>query len=217
MSDKPVNDAPAPAQKTQPQPVPNLNNLSRLSESSTGDWERGKPSGNARSPKTSTSVLEQTNAKLNDLAIGDSPAQAPRAANVQSGFVPEPSQHRAQSPLHPRLQREGYGFRPASGASTPTGSQIHQSPLVSALPTDDKELEDEEMNTRLNDEVRNALKEPATSIATTTTSNELLPPGGIADANGLGWPGMHLANEPIRLTDSQAHSPPTPVDSRGEG
>lgn len=193
MSGKPVSES---SSKAQPQPVPNLSNLSRLSESSTGDWERGKPSGNARSPKTTTSVLEQTGAQLNKLSIGDkqpqaSAAAAARPSHVQTGFVPDASQQRSQSPLHPRLQREGYGFRPASGASTPTGSHANPlSPSVGAQSTDDKELEDEELNAQLNDEVRNALKEPVGVVASTSTSTELLPPGGIADANGLGWPGM---------------------------
>lgn len=189
MSGKPVNET---SSKAQPQPVPNLNNLSRLSESSTGDWERGKPSGNARSPKATTSVLEQAGAQLDKLSIGDKPPQAAaaRAAHVQTGFVPD-AEKRSQSPLHPRLQREGYGFRPASGASTPTGSHANPlSPSVGAQSTDDKELEDEELNAQLNDEVRNALKEPVSTLATTSASTELLPPGGIADANGLGWPGM---------------------------
>lgn len=188
MSGKPVNENPA---KAQPQPVPNLNNLSRLSESSTGDWERGKRSGNARSPKTSTSVLEQTSAQFSKLSVGDKSSQAARPTSVQNGFVPEASQQRSQSPLHPRLQREGYGFRPASGASTPTGIQANPlSPTVGAQSTDDKEIEDEELNAKLNDEVRNALKEPVSAVASTSQQTEVLPPGGIADANGLGWPGM---------------------------
>lgn len=191
MSGKPVSEA---SSKAQPQPVPNLNNLSRLSESSTGDWERGKPSGNARSPKSTTSVLEQTGAQLGKLSIADQAAQGARAAHVQTGFAPESAQQLAHSPLHPRLQREGYGFRPSSGASTPTGSHANPlSPSVGAQSADDKELEDEELNEQLNDEVRNALKEPVTTIASTSAATELLPPGGIADANGLGWPGMFLA------------------------
>jgi hypothetical protein len=89
----------------------------------------------------------------------------------------------ARSNLFPRQQREGYGFRPASGASTPV-------PLTSppAGRQDEAEGAEEQnaIDAQFNDDVRRALQQPA-SLA--VGANALIPEGGIADAEGLGWPG----------------------------
>jgi GTP cyclohydrolase I len=102
-----------------PVQVPNMANLSALSESSTGSWERGRQSANARSPPA-TSVLDDAYAKMRGLDIGAS-AAAPRAPAAASSSTTK----EALRVIYPRTPREGYGFRPASGASTPTGTGAH--------------------------------------------------------------------------------------------
>lgn len=172
-----------PVSRSKPQNIPNLSNLSLLSESSVGSWERGRLHSNARSPPTHSSILSSAHddARPSSLvttmsvasAVGKLPAQAleegskgqstvdastptsaaqqPYPDQSQSGksrttiehitgqrtATPTPSStgpasasstrpthidFASQPPaLYPRQAREGYGFRPASGASTPTG------------------------------------------------------------------------------------------------
>lgn len=166
-----------PVSRSKPQNIPNLSNLSLLSESSVGSWERGRLHGNARSPPTHPSILSSANdtARPSSLvttmnaasATGKLPAQvieegdkgqstvdastatsaqqqhsqsgksratvehitgqaapapAPTAATTASVSRPTHIDFASQPPaLYPRQAREGYGFRPASGTSTPTG------------------------------------------------------------------------------------------------
>ncbi|TXT13673.1 hypothetical protein VHUM_01040 [Vanrija humicola] len=160
-------------------------NLSALSESSVGSWERGRQSANARSPPA-TSVLDDAYAKMRGLDIGASAAAPPPSATAAAA-APAAASSSKEAPrvIYPRTPREGYGFRPASGASTPTGTGAHlRSPAIAAQTTDDADLEADEAaeDAKLNDEVRNALKEPVTAPAPAA------PAAGIADAEGLGFP-----------------------------
>lgn len=84
-------------------------------------------------------------------------------------------------PLYPRTPIEGYGFRPHSGASTPTGTG---SSLGFTQAASETVAQDEDK--RLNDEVRAALTAPP---QLSVGREAQLPEGGIADAEGLGWPG----------------------------
>ncbi|WOO81398.1 GTP cyclohydrolase 1 [Vanrija pseudolonga] len=173
-----------------PVQVPNMANLSALSESSTGSWERGRQSANARSPPA-TSVLDDAYAKMRGLDIGTSAAapRAPAPAPAPAPAAASSSTKEAPRVIYPRTPREGYGFRPASGASTPTGTGAHvRSPAIAAQVTDDADVEaDEEeaaADANFNDEVRNALKEPVAAPPASAASAG----SGIADAEGLGFP-----------------------------
>lgn len=190
--------------KATPLTVPTRQNLDRLSESSTGDWERGRSSQNARSP-TQPSTLE---AHMKSMRLNKAPAVPSTGAAVKP---PAPSSiasagsagsasgsAAARSHLFPRQQREGYGFRPASGASTPV-------PLTSP-PAGEVEPEHEEgsaeVDAQFNDDVRRALQQPA-SLA--VGANALIPEGGIADAEGLGWPGELLAESADKYSAKRTH------------
>ncbi|KAL1411090.1 hypothetical protein Q8F55_002040 [Vanrija albida] len=169
-----------------PVQVPNMANLSALSEASVGSWERGRQSGNARSPPA-TSVLDDAYAKMRGLDIGasSSPAAPPATAAATAAPTASASSKDAHPRvIYPRTPREGYGFRPQSGASTPTGTGAHvRSPAIAAQVTDDADVEAEE-DAKLNDEVRNALKEPVAAPPAAAA----VPASGIADAEGLGFP-----------------------------
>lgn len=151
-------------------PIPHLSGLNQLSDSSTGSWERGRTSGNARSP-TNTSVLD-AQSKLSGMSLSEKPAGPSSISSTQSN-----QSSSRPSVLHPRKPLEGYGFRPASGASTPTGGL--RSPPSGVPPVDDEVVEAE-----FNEEVRRALQEPD-QVA---PAESPIPEGGIADEEGLGWP-----------------------------
>ncbi|CAK9784537.1 GTP cyclohydrolase I [Cutaneotrichosporon oleaginosum] len=173
--------------KAAPLTVPTRQNLDRLSESSTGDWERGRSSQNARSPtQPSTIEAHMKSMSLSKAAAAPSSGSATRPAAPSSiasvGSTGSASgSAAARTNLFPRQQREGYGFRPASGTSTPV-------PLTSP-PAGEVEPEypegSAELDAQFNDDVRAALQQPA-SLA--VGANALIPEGGIADAEGLGWP-----------------------------
>lgn len=180
--------------KATPLSVPKINNLDRLSESSTGDWERGRTTHNARSP-TQASVLETHMSGLN---INKTPTAPSASQSTPTPHAAVPSSSASvgsvgsasgstRSNLVPRLAREGYGFRPASGTSTPV---MLRSPPTEAQPTDDSEVSQEadepELDSSFNEDVKRALQQP-TSLS--VGANALIPEGGIADAEGLGWPG----------------------------
>lgn len=145
------------AEGSAPTPIPNLSNLAHL-ESSTGSWERGPSNMNARSPP-STSVLE---AQMQAIAVSASPVSPTSGAGPSS----------APRAIFPRTPREGYGFRPQSGASTPALAE--------------PEEQDAEADKKFNAEVRAALIKPAT---VPVGADAKIPEGGIADVHGLGWPG----------------------------
>lgn len=135
-----------------PQNIPqkNLSNLQQL-ESSTGTWERGRSNLNARSPEA-TSVLES---KMQAIALETGGAHKAAVAGSSRG------------PLYPRTPREGYGFRPSSGANTPTKQR------------------EEFLDKNFNDDVRAALS----GTGTTSESQPESVSDSVADAEGLGWPG----------------------------
>ncbi|ORY28297.1 hypothetical protein BCR39DRAFT_535357 [Naematelia encephala] len=194
---------PTSSPKAIPSPTPNLHTLHRLSESSTGDWERGGSSANARSPPSDTHSLR-------DYVKGKGTAAAAALPNLQSPL----RQTSPQIHLPPRYPRDGYGFRPASGQSTPT-SQPSASPLSNAnmnpssastlipgfspyvaVPDasyrngggDDEDLDhiDRTNMEDLRDEVRGELVRMDGSGPEVQVGN--LAGGGIADEEGLGWP-----------------------------
>lgn len=181
--------------------MPTQSKLDHLSESSTGDWERGRTTSNARSP-TQPSVLD---AHMAGLTLDH---KTPRATTAPQSSAP-PASHPAapssiasvasaasggsggstsgrSSNLFPRQPREGYGFRPASGASTPV---VLRSPPTEPQYSDETEIQQgdvDELDSQFNADVKRALQQPA-SLA--VGANALIPEGGIADAEGLGWPG----------------------------
>lgn len=174
-----------------PKNVPNLGNLSRLSESSTGSWERGRMAGNARSPPDSSTLL--ANLSLNDQA-------KPQRSNAAPSRIPLGEGRSAQ---YPRQQREGYGFRPRSGHSTPL-DEGHQGPFSPILKpvaqaqrtrTEEEEDEDEKYGYHQPDrisvgELRQGVKEGLERREGEGEGSMVVKSPGIADADGLGWPGM---------------------------
>jgi len=153
-----------PSEGSKATPIPNLNKLVQL-ESSTGAWERGPSNLNARSPP-STSVLED---RMRAISVSTEAAGAAAAGPGPSTASASAAAPRA---IFPRTPREGYGFRPSSGASTPQLTE----------PTE----QDAEADKKFNAEVRAALTKPATIGIGAAAA---IPEGGIADAEGLGWPG----------------------------
>lgn len=158
-------------------PIANVKNLNQLSDSSTGSWERGRTSANARSPPNTNAVLSDAQARMGglSLAAGASdkpvvPGQSAASASAQSASRP--------TALYPRKPLEGYGFRPTSGASTPTGGL--RSPPSGVPP------EEAEADAGFNEQVRLALQ-PQPEAEAEATGDEV--PAGIADQDGLGWPG----------------------------
>lgn len=207
MSDSPTNAnhtsrLPRPIPKaTSPKNVPNLGNLSRLSESSTGSWERGRMAGNARSPPDASTLLA-------DLSLNDQ--AKPQRTNAGPNRIPLGE---ARSAQYPRQQREGYGFRPRSGHSTPLeeGGQGPFSPILKPVSqaqapapaqrsrTEEEEDEDEKYGYHQPDrisvgELRQGVKEGLQRRQETEGEGSMVvKTPGIADADGLGWPGMCLA------------------------
>ncbi|WVQ98928.1 GTP cyclohydrolase I [Kwoniella sp. CBS 9459] len=221
-------------QSARPIPAQNLNNLSILSESSTGSWERGRMHGNARSPPTHPSLLKEGlplhppagKAKLPESATtsttdsssvggaaGASYSQPRPWPASQELSRPNPSTGRVNFPPGPQYSRqakEGYGFRPTSGSSTPTGT--HQShgglnypfPMIGSSATgssrrtrnDDDDDADHRPDGRTMDELRsevrgeleeNGLIEAARGVVQ-GQGQEQAEGRGIADEEGLGWP-----------------------------
>lgn len=201
MSESPTNASrlprPIPTSKSPNQQTPNLGNLSRLSESSTGSWERGRMSGNARSPP------EQSNApSLASLSLND-PTSRPSL-----GLPRPPASDRSASSSGTtklaRPQREGYGFRPRSGQTTPAETESSHGPFSPVLNpvkngfTSRREEEDEDEDLKYGyhqpdrisvGDLRQGVKEELSRQGGQEGSLVIQGPG-IADAEGLGWPGQ---------------------------
>lgn len=204
---------PRPSGSPKAIPMPNLSNLSLLSESSTGPWERGRMHHNARSPPTQSNMLETKAAEGSPLRPSHpqskdiSPTQRP---NHPGRMVMPPGSS------HYRQQREGYGFRPASGSSTPSGlySGSLFSPFLDVTPNgsssrsmqngaDDERDGRDEMDhlpdvrsmEQLREEVRSELENGlGNGIHVRPGTDGLATQGhGIADEEGLGWPGDSLS------------------------
>ncbi|OCF36622.1 GTP cyclohydrolase I [Kwoniella heveanensis CBS 569] len=217
-------------QSARPIPTQNLNNLSLLSESSTGSWERGRMHGNARSPPTHPSLLKDglplhppiagaagsakstTTTESSGAGAGAGGAYTqPRPWPASQGLSsPNPATGRVNFPPGPhytRQAKEGYGFRPTSGSSTPTGTGQNQSglnypfPMTSSstgssrrLRNDDDDDADHRPDGRTMDDLRsevrteleeNGLIEAARGVVQGQDQAE---GRGIADEEGLGWP-----------------------------
>ncbi|KAK4687047.1 GTP cyclohydrolase IA, partial [Tremellales sp. Uapishka_1] len=173
MSNPPLPSAGQP----RPIPTPNLSNLSLLSESSVGSWERGRLHGNARSPPTASQML-------------------PSVGDIGGGSYPTPSNSFTTLTSPPKIElparqpREGYGFRPASGANTPTANGA---------------MAPEEEDDSFNEQVRNALQNKSRLAASSSrliSQGGIIPGQGIADAEGLGWPAK-MTHQRLHHSESQ--------------
>jgi GTP cyclohydrolase I len=167
--------------------------------------------GNARSPPDNSSLLA-------DLSLNDS--KLPTRPNAARSPLNE-----ARSAQYPRQQREGYGFRPRSGHSTPLeeGGQGPFSPILKPVAQatrartreDEEEDDDERYGYHQPDrisvgELRQGVKEGLQRRDEGEGEGSMVvKTPGIADADGLGWPGMscthaHMDLE-LGLTNSQIH------------
>lgn len=199
MSESPTNTSRLPRPiptTTSPRHVPNLGNLSKLSESSTGSWERGRMAGNARSPPDTT-----TGPSLSNLSLNDSPRQS-------LGLPRPPIADRTGSVSKiPRPQREGYGFRPKSGQTTPAEPESSQGPFSPVLkpvktasrPRNDEEDDEDDDDLRFGyhqpdrisvGDLRQGVKEELSRQGQKGSGSLVVQGPGIADADGLGWPGQ---------------------------
>ena len=204
-----TDKASQPIKASSPKAIaPNLNALSDLSSSSTGRWERGAQTNNARSPPTHPSVLSERAARrdkekqAHPLQFGGSETvpTPPTTANRGPGQVAMPP----GAPIYPRQAREGYGFRPASGQSTPTGLGGNHSfapfPSMGHSRHDEDDMDhrpDGRSMASLQAEVRQELIEGGLIEGSDDEVAELqrateglgIASGGIADEQGLGWAG----------------------------
>ncbi|WVQ71871.1 GTP cyclohydrolase I [Cryptococcus sp. DSM 104548] len=208
----PADDNNAAPQSARPIPSQNRNNLDLLSESSTGSWERGRMANNARSPPTRSAHLSES-LGATSAAPGESGNPRPWPEDKKLSR-PNPATGRQAfptAPHYPRQPREGYGFRPASGQTTPTnpaaGSANYPFPSTSRAGTSlnaRQEEDDDDMDHRpdgktmaeLQGEIReelvkdgldhDSLVNAAKGIVGTGGSSGYI--AGIADEHGLGWP-----------------------------
>ncbi|WWC60910.1 GTP cyclohydrolase I [Kwoniella dejecticola CBS 10117] len=248
---------PTVSSSARPIPIANLNNLSLLSESSTGSWERGRMHGNARSPPTATSLLRESgqglsgapapgsssaavygeptnninninntnnNSNLNKPWPSDKGLSRPDPSTGRVKFQPQPD-----IPHYTRQPREGYGFRPTSGSSTPTittPAQLSENshsennlnypfPNTQRPRTDYNDADDDGDDHRsdgrsmdeLRGEVRSELEkngllvQAARGVVSDVGAGAGAEGGGIADEEGLGWP--------AKSTHLRLHSSPT--------
>ncbi|WWC69259.1 GTP cyclohydrolase I [Kwoniella pini CBS 10737] len=209
---------------SRPIPIANLNNLSLLSESSTGSWERGRMHGNARSPPNSTKLqLEGTTGTSSSSSGGenkpwpsDKGLSKPDPSTGRVKFKPQPD-----IPLYTRQAREGYGFRPTSGSTTPTTTSssinnnnnlnypfpVIQRPKSNYNDQNDDDGDDHRPDGRSLEELRGEVREELSKnglliqAARDVVNDVGVEGGGIADEEGLGWP--------AKSTHLRLHSSPT--------
>lgn len=156
--------------------------------------------GNARSPPENS-----TGPSLSNLSLNDSPRQS-------LGLPRPPTGDRTGSVSKiPRPQREGYGFRPKSGQTTPAEPESSQGPFSPVLnpvktasrPRNDEEEdvdEDEDLKYGYHQpdrisvgDLRQGVKDELSRQGGKGSSSLVVQGPGIADADGLGWPGQsHL-------------------------
>ncbi len=202
----------------QPRPIPKAREakLDALSESSVGSWERGKVANNARSPPSAPSILIGLDSS-SDASARPSYKQQDKyvlsskfphsnvggvGGKVNTRVPPSGSQGPEQKVIYPRTAREGYGFRPASGASTPTGTSTgHQLGSSLGVGSDSREevsneIDDQEatiedrQDEEFNEQFKKALKGIGGQSGTSDAgSSGYLNGSSIADEEGLGWPG----------------------------
>lgn len=164
---------PAPGQAL-PIPQKAAENLTALGESSTGSWERGRLHGNARSPPEQTRL------------VGSKALQEVDAKYTRS--------------FSERPQREGYGFRPTSGSSTPLTEGAPSTSLAWPGRQQQPAKTEQEEGEQILDISPSALN----SIRSLNLGGSGLPRSGletpIPDAHGLGWPGESTLCVRSRLT-----------------
>lgn len=139
--------------------------MAALGESSTGSWERGRLHGNARSPPEQTRL------------VGSKALQEVDAKYTRS--------------FSERPQREGYGFRPTSGSSTPLTEAAPSTSLAwPGRQQQPAKAEDEE-----GEQVLDISPSALDSIRRLGLAGSGIPRSGmetpIPDAHGLGWPGKY--------------------------
>jgi GTP cyclohydrolase I len=200
-----------------PIPQQRAANLSALGGSSTGSWERGRLGGNARSPPGPT----------NPLSSSPSLARASVSLRNDEGEPEEEHKERLKGSkalqevdakytrsFSERPQREGYGFRPASGTSTPNVEVPSQ---TLAWPGRYQAKNEEKEGEQVLDISASALN----SIRGLNLGGSGAPRSGmetpIPDAHGLGWPGWCLVVQAIRLLlttpFSKVNPPPLALDT----
>lgn len=225
----PLADSRASPQSPRSIPTANLNNLSLLSESSTGSWERGRMAGNARSPPTNSILADSLAAGVAPVAAGVNVVEGGNdlspssgAKSLRSGGAypqpqrpwpadkglsrPNPATGRVSFPSVPqyaRQAREGYGFRPRSGQTTPTtgaeASLTYPFPSTSSSrvprPKEDDDDLDHRPDGKSMDELRDEVREELDKQGLVQAAKGVVEPhmgiSGIADEEGLGWPGKY--------------------------
>jgi hypothetical protein len=188
-------------------PIPNVQNLHNLGNSSTGTWERGEQTINARSPPTHPAHLLQLTSSTLSSRRDAAPLTRPHLPNL---------------PSEPTI-RPGYAFHPRSGPSTPTTTGPVFSPFIHVpvgggnarasgsgssglnmgrITADDDDDEDHPGRRETVDQlregvkadlIRNGLGEDGSGIQVlpgTEGMSSLAIANGIADENGLGFAGM---------------------------
>lgn len=160
--------------------------------------------GNARSPPDNS-----TAPSLSNLSLNDSPRQGlglPRpVVSDRSGSVTK----------IPRPQREGYGFRPRSGQTTPAEPESSHgpfSPVMKPVKTasttrEDDDDEDDDLKYGYHQpdrisvgDLRQGVKDELSRQGQKESSLVVQGPG-IADAEGLGWPGQSNCRSRVGLID----------------
>lgn len=153
-------------------------------------------SGNALSPPDKAASPSLANLSLND------PSSKP-SLGLPRPAAAERSTSSSATHKVPRQQREGYGFRPRSGQTTPAETESAQGPFSPVLNpvkngfTTRREEEDEDEDLKYGyhqpdrisvGELRQGVKEELSRQGAQEGSLVVQGPG-IADAEGLGWPG----------------------------
>ncbi|OWZ65307.1 GTP cyclohydrolase I [Cryptococcus neoformans] len=222
----PLADSRAAPQSPRSIPTANLNNLSLLSESSTGSWERGRMAGNARSPPTNSILAESLAAGIAPVAAGVNVVEGGNDSSASSGAKglraggaypqpqrpwpadkglsrPNPATGRVSFPSAPqytRQAREGYGFRPKSGQTTPTtgaeASLTYPFPSTSSSRVPRPREDDDDLDYRPDgksmDQLRGEVREELDKQGLVQAAKGVVEPhmgiSGIADEEGLGWP-----------------------------
>lgn len=159
--------------------------------------------GNARSPPDASSLLA-------DLSLNDSNSKLPQKSNAARSPLNE-----GRSAQYPRQQREGYGFRPRSGHSTPLeeSGQGPFSPLLKPVTQASRARRDEEEEADDDEkygyhqpdrisvgELRQGVREGLQrSEEGEGEGSMVVKTAGIADADGLGWPGSSFSAMVVML------------------
>ncbi|KAI9637925.1 putative GTP cyclohydrolase I [Dioszegia hungarica] len=224
-SDKPKAEPSSPSRTARPIPrarapqaSPNFDNLSALSESSTGSWEKGRLLGSSAPKGSSPLTGTDSTSGVGSQSVKAPYAQPGASAQVEAQETPssgsasgsmaftEPIRpnhiNLPMAPIYPRQQREGYGFRPTSGQTTPSASATASaSASGSSSQLADEEDGRDDYDHMPDGQSMDALREGI--------KGELVKAGivgsgqGIADEEGLGWPAKSTKK---RLHSSQSEA-----------